>query len=192
MLGRFLLAIVACFIVAIAPAKASPINIDPGDSNILDYGALYYTGTETKVPGVTFSDTYDFFLPEQSTPATGQESVTFSMNVIDVNPAFSNFGIANLTLSLLNVTAGVALFPDIVLTGADGVPLPGFLGGLLASFSLPSDIDLAATVTGTALSNGGAYNLAVAAIPLPSTLPLLAGGLGVFAVAVCRRRRRAA
>lgn len=189
MLGRLLLGFFAIAMFAATPAKASLVNIDPGDVFSLLAGDVYYSGVEFKAPGTVFSDLYTVNVAELSSPADGLQPVSFDLSVINVTPGPSQFGIADLTLSVAEI--GGSVLATVAMSDAAGLPNPGFLAGLVQTLNIAVPVSLAVTVSGTALTGGGAYNLAISAIPLPATLPLLIGGVGLLAASGYRRRKAA-
>jgi len=180
-------------------ASAAVVTMVPNDSNVLTLNTLYLAETIAPGAGITFTHDYFFSLPDNA-GANGFEPVSYSYDVTFPVPsgASAGVGIADLTFTVRDNTNGdtilsqVTLTDDVLgtITGLAGKALPGFASGFNFIGNWPAPIDLTVTVTGTVLSNGGSYDLAIAAVPLPAPLLLLVSAL--FGLGFLGRRRLSA
>lgn len=163
---------------AVQSANSAIITMDPGDSNIIALNTVFLTQAEEKNANESFTDVYSFFLPDLGSVQSGSQSVYYSYDVTFPIPsgAAAGIGIRNLTFTLTDETNSNVL-STIVLTGSDGVALPGFEGGFNFAGFWPAPIDLTLTVSGQALSNGGSYEASLAAVPIPAPLALFVSAL---------------
>jgi|GEM_PF-3023950 len=163
---------------AVQSANAAIVTMDPGDSNVILLNTIYMTQPEEKSANESFSDSYFFFLPDLGSAQSGSQSVYYSYDVTFPVPsgAAAGIGIRDLTFTLTDLTNSNVL-STIVLTGSNGVALPGFEGGFNFAGNWPAPIDLLLTVTGQALSNGGSYEASLAAVPVPAPLALFISAL---------------
>ncbi|MEM1046227.1 MAG: hypothetical protein AAGL24_08755 [Pseudomonadota bacterium] len=168
----------------VATSSAVTVFIDPGDNNVLTTGVSFLTGDEDR--NGAFSDTYFFSLPD--TGANGAESVQYSFDVTFADPTGSNFGIADLVVTLFDAT-NLAVLDSVTVTDGSGIAT-GLASTLITSV-FPAPINLELIISGTALSAGGSYNAFISAVPLPPALLMLVSafiGLGFLS----RRRARVA
>lgn len=175
-------------------ASAATISFLPGDaipSPNFENLYVFRNGTSDLVPGGDLTAGLGFDADESTTPDGAADGLgnTFSFTVdASINPpgthlpvsyAFSvtfddgqnGVGIADLTF---NVFRDGVISNTFVLTDGSGVSL-GSSPTFLPTFLDGEVIDW--TVSGTVLANGGSYQIAVTAIPLPASVLMLVGAL---------------
>lgn len=179
-----LLLATAASILMISGANATALVLGPGTFSDASCSVVC-DGSFTNGPEIgAISDTYSFTISGGSVlmhTASATNSTTLPGEIIN-----------NFMIELFSGTpTGTNMFLESG-TGATNTPTEQFTGGLpdIALSAGNYFLELTGQNQGTQTTYAGSYSFSPAAVPLPGTLPLLAGGLG--AMWMLRRRREAA
>ncbi len=168
------------FCTALMSGSANALTIIDSETDTvsgvtpLTQGELYYGGGLHKTGGFT-----DFFNFSLASAPLG----TVTISAPDVIGA-----IANLTLVWWDPGSSSAISPALTVTDAFGALLPA----TTLAFALASATDYHLRVTGTALTDGGAYTARITTTPIPPALLLFGSALAGLGFLGRRSRRSSA